>query len=338
MGIIRPQVVKVNWAKCNHFWYRQRGYDQPAIGNILLVDVDDLPPGSGRRVDVECDYCGKRYKKVYQTICYGKHDGAETNEKIACSQCRKYKVRELMIEVHGVEAPMQIPAVRAKSVITCRKRYGVDHPMKVPKIVNSLVKKLRNKTPEQKQATIDKRENTNMKKYGTTYAMLLPKNRKRMHIALYKQGKAPSSAQQRALCSLLNGKLNYPVSNLFLDIAWPEHMVYMEYDGSGHEYRVTRGECTHEQFVLRELKRDKFLTKRGWRRIRVVSAADLLPDVNWLAKVVDQFVANANVTWLSLTIHDNMVVADSNLSSFKWSALVQTTTIKQMKKQEAANG
>lgn len=384
MGIIRPQFFEINWSYCDKAWYVSRGYGPPELGKKFTVSVDDLPLGSGKKVDVECDYCGKRFKRVYQTLFDGRHTNVAASKKIACANCQKSKSREIVQQVYGVNHPMQLPStiekikqlnrekygvdwaiknknvkekvrktcferygvnapmqsaeIKEKSKQTSRKHYGVDHPMKSKDVVNKLFTKLQNRTSEQKKTTIKKREATNIKKYGVPYAMLLPKNRERMHVALYEQGKAPSSTQQRVLCSVLNGKLNYPVSNLFLDIAWPECMVYMEYDGSGHEYRVTRGECTHEQFVLHELKRDKFLAKCGWRRIRMVAVTDLLPDVDWLVDIVDKFIANSNATWLLLTVSNNMVVADSNLSLFKWSALVSTTTVKQMKKQEATNG
>ena len=47
-------------------------------------------------------------------------------------------------------------------------------------------------------------------------------------------GTVVASYQQRYLHRLLGGEMNYSIDWSFLDIAYPERKVYIEYDGSGH--------------------------------------------------------------------------------------------------------
>jgi len=73
-------------------------------------------------------------------------------------------------------------------------------------------------------------------------------SKKKLNWVLYKNKTGVSSYPQRYICNLLNGELNYPIGNLSLDIALLDNKIYIEYDGSGHDLRVVRGQLTEKEF------------------------------------------------------------------------------------------
>ena len=89
MGLIVPQTVRIrtNGMTCKH--YREKGYEFEKCGDIIEVDVFDLPKGSGTKVKIICDICGKEAE-----ICYGDVIKCnKENELITCgsNSCKNKK-------------------------------------------------------------------------------------------------------------------------------------------------------------------------------------------------------------------------------------------------------
>ena len=59
MGLILPQTVKVRTNAIMCKYYREKGYKFEKCGDIIEVNVLDLPKGSHKMVKVVCDICGK---------------------------------------------------------------------------------------------------------------------------------------------------------------------------------------------------------------------------------------------------------------------------------------
>ena len=111
--------------------------------------------------------------------------------------------------------------------------------------------------------------------------------RSRTIIGRYANGNAPSSTQQVWLHKVLGGELNYPVGQLSLDIAFPDSMLYVEYDGSGHDLTVRMGTMTEEEFHQKQLRRDSVLKTLGWKCIRIISTLDYLPSTQTVISMFD---------------------------------------------------
>ena len=118
---------------------------------------------------------------------------------------------------------------------------------------------------------------TNNLKYGTDWVLQNKEIREKINKTLVKNGTLPSSRQQRYLCNLLNGHLNYYTGRSFLDIAYPDQKIYIEYNGGGHNLAVKMGEMTEDEFRKHELKRYFSLKKQGWKSIVFTSRKDRLP-------------------------------------------------------------
>ena len=83
MGIITKEVeLKFNFLKHNvRKYYTDLGYVKNEDG-MIKVKTEDLTSGSGQKIEVKCDECGKRYFIQYN--CYIKYNH---NGKIYCQNC-----------------------------------------------------------------------------------------------------------------------------------------------------------------------------------------------------------------------------------------------------------
>jgi hypothetical protein len=134
---------------------------------------------------------------------------------------------------------------------------------------------------------------------------------------LFENGSAPVSCQQKYIQSSIGGILNYPVHTLSLDVAFPEQKIYLEFDGSGHDLNVKRGEKSREDFEKYEKARWYALNRRGWKEIRVVSKKDYLPTKHKVKEIYEYAVdfLNSGSSWICFDI-DNLLVNSSSMSEF----------------------
>ena len=115
--------------------------------------------------------------------------------------------------------------------------------------------------------------------------------------------------QQIYLCNLLKGKLNYPVSRCSVDIGFPNENIYIEYDGGGHDLSVKFNILTEKDFDIKELKRYFLLKSKGWKKIRIISIEDYLPQDEVILQMV-QFAKeylNEGHSWITFDINNNII-------------------------------
>ena len=130
-------------------------------------------------------------------------------------------------------------------------------------------------------------KDTNLKNNGVEYPMQNPEIKERNRQSLYKNGTARCSRQQKYIHNLIGGKLNYPFKGSSLDVAFPDEMIYLEYDGSGHRMSVTLGTFTEKEFIKRERNRTYGLLRSGWKEIRIISEKDdLIPSDQKLLEIL----------------------------------------------------
>lgn len=219
----------------------------------------------------------------------------------------KQKIINTNLSRYGVKNPSMSQIIRQKAKDTCLKKYGVDNYMDTQECKDKLAKTNLEKygcinpfqneevKERQKQTCIErygcenvfqnedikeKIKKTMLNKYGVEYLMQ-DENYKNMVIrkglkTKYKHGTVTCSKQQEYIWKLIGGKLNYPIDKLSLDIAFPEEMIYIEYNGSGHDIDVKYGRLTERQFKYQEIKRYKFLKALGWKQIQIDSSKDYL--------------------------------------------------------------
>lgn len=64
--LVLPQTITIKWHNTTKKHYESKGYKFTGVGEEFIINVLDLPNGSGTRVKFKCDNCGKMYEKAYQ--------------------------------------------------------------------------------------------------------------------------------------------------------------------------------------------------------------------------------------------------------------------------------
>jgi very-short-patch-repair endonuclease len=126
----------------------------------------------------------------------------------------------------------------------------------------------------------------------------------------------PTSLQQNFIHNIIGGKLNFPVGNYILDIAFPEEKIYVEYDGSGHNLSVKFGTINQEDFDKKSVKRNYFFYRRGWKQIRIISSKDKLPNKEKIIQLLNdaQSLINEGKKYIIFNI-DNTTIEYQNYTS-----------------------
>ena len=157
MGLIVPQTVKVRIGSINYQYYKEKGYTFKKRGDIIEVNVLDLPKGSSQMVKVICDVCGKEIETQYRFIVKNNKE----NKLIICgsNSCRnkkyedtctkkygkgiinafqaeevKEKIKQTNLEHHGCENVMQNKEIQDKIKNTNLERYGCENAMQCKEI------------------------------------------------------------------------------------------------------------------------------------------------------------------------------------------------------------
>lgn len=216
----------------------------------------------------------------------------------------KDKLKETMIDRYNVENPMSVDEFKDKMFKTNIDRYGNKCTLRnneiKQKMINNNLEKYGVKFYSQSEEWIKTVKENNTNKYGVEWIMQTDewKNKiKKICIekygvdniskdidikikkseTFYKNGTVSTSKQQLYLCKLLNGILNYSDNTPSLDIAFPKEKIYIEYNGSGHDLCVKRGNMSQQEFNNRERARYHYMKKLGWKAIFIQSIYDYLP-------------------------------------------------------------
>lgn len=198
----------------------------------------------------------------------------------------KKKIRENNMEKYGVEYYSQTQGCRlavsnkwksfsdekrlsitSKTKKTTLQRYGVDSYTKTDEY-------------------IEKTKKTNRERYGVDFSLQSKEVRDKAYQTFVKNGSMPCSIQQKHLHNVLGGELNYFNNRCFLDIAFPAEMIYIEYDGGGHDLDVKLGKLSKEEFERKEMKRYFALKNEGWKSIKIKSGSDMLPTDEELSRLI----------------------------------------------------
>jgi len=176
-------------------------------------------------------------------------------KNVWASEYGKKKIKQTNLEKRGVEQVMQDPEVQAKIAETNMKKWGVENVFAAEPIKEKI--KL-----------------TNLDRYGVEHPLQNEKLRNKAHQTFIEQSHGTgvfTSQQQEFIWLQIGGKLNYKVIKKAQDISFPEEMIYVEYDGGGHEkYCIKFKNMTHEEFLQYEYDREQFFFNLGWKIIRVI--------------------------------------------------------------------
>jgi len=267
--LILPQMVETTWNNTQAKWFIEKGYPKLKQGTKFMVNVLDLKENSNVKIMFTCDYCGKEFLQAI----FNSNKHKEYVDDDCCKECKNIKIAKIIQLKYGVSNVNKLQWVKDSKMQTYIVNYGVDNPMKNKEIQ-------------------DKAKQTNNILYGGNSPSHNKEVRAKQIQTLYKNGTQKTSSQQIYLKNLLCGELNYPINKFSLDIAFPEKMIYIEYDGGGHNLGVKLGSLTQLEFNNKEIRRYCVLKSQGWKQIKIISPKDYLPSDNVL---IDEY--NKALEW-----------------------------------------
>lgn len=239
-----------------------------ACGRLKISDVCEIKYGN--KYPVQLDFVKEKMKKT-SIERYGV-DHPRKNKEI------DDKIKNTMIERYGAAGPTHDKSVREKIKKSLMDKYGYDHPSRVPEIAerrkNTFIEKYGVDNPFKAIDFKEKSIRTCREKYGTDWAMQSKIVQAKVRDSMFSNGTAPISEGQRKLRDIIGGILNYPIGHCSVDILWFDGII-VEYDGSGHDMRVTMHQMTTEEFEKKEHEREFFLVYDcGLKIIRIINPKD----------------------------------------------------------------
>lgn len=237
-------------------WYESKGYEIPRYwsqkhkkmlvkrGTKMVVDVKDLTIGSHVRVDVICDYCGEVKNVSYKD--YLKNHDSDLGD--CCTKCRHIKYKDTMIKKYGFSNSAQVPEIVEKIKVTNRNKYGCDWQM-------------------QSEEIRTKSRKTMMERYGVEHALQAEEFLSKSMKTRCDNHNNPTSKPQLALSYILldmygNCELERPCGRCSLDcvVVINDVLIDVEYDG-----------WYYHQDKIRDIRRDNFVKKQGYKIFRIKS-------------------------------------------------------------------
>ena len=173
MGLILPQTVKVRTSSIMCKYYREKGYEFEKCGDIIEVNVLDLPKASNVKVKVVCDICGCESEVLYYYV----NENISNGTLITCgsNSCKHKKSEDTCIKKYGVKNVAQSQEVQNKIKDTNLKRYGYESAMQNKEIQNKReetnLERYGYKCPLQSQEIQNKSKATNLERYGYKYPL-----------------------------------------------------------------------------------------------------------------------------------------------------------------------
>lgn len=137
--MIKIDKLEITTTNKNIGYYNNLGYNVKS-GDIIIIDVKNLPKTSKHKIDVTCDLCNEDYK-----ISYFSYLRNIKNDIYHCRKCSGIRCKETNLERYGVDHPLKLDKFKEKSKKTNLERYGVEYS-----IQNKNVRKKSRKTINEK--------------------------------------------------------------------------------------------------------------------------------------------------------------------------------------------
>ena len=304
--LVPNQLIEVKVRQNHVEHYRNFGYNVQS-GDTIFVPPEHLTFGSKKVVKVICDKCGKDISKQYRLYLQ-----CHTNDLDVCCQCKFVKSKQTNLQKYGVECPAQNAEVKNKARQTCQERYGGDGAMSSKDVQlkaqktnierygvpyrmqrddelmhfrQTFLDKYGVENPSQLEEVKDKKKQTCLEHFGVETSLQSPEVRAKIQATMYANGTIATSSQQIQLYNIIkakypNAELNYPFSTCALDIfiCVNNIPIDIEYD------------CWYfHQDTAKDVKRDKFLQKHGFKTLRIRSAYQM-PIEQELFETIDYLV------------------------------------------------
>jgi hypothetical protein len=127
MILTREIIIRIN--ESNISYYEEFGYDDIAIGEVLVIPIELLSYGSRYKIDCKCDGCEIVKEVIFKNyVKYGNKWG-----EYYCRKCSEKKRKNTLMKNHGVEYPIQNKDIKEKRINTLIDKFGPDYATKIKK-------------------------------------------------------------------------------------------------------------------------------------------------------------------------------------------------------------
>ncbi|MBD8839491.1 hypothetical protein IFU39_16890 [Paenibacillus sp. CFBP 13594] len=217
--------------------------------------------------------------------------------------------------------------VQEKSTQDIAEMFNKDKTMINKLLRNKGIEIRKNNSPITIKRRMEKAFATNLRRYGTKYASQYPAIKEKIAFTCFRNNSAPTSSQQKYLHSFLGGELNYPISHLNLDIAFPNENIYIEGDFSGHWISIDLNHITEKEFHNKEIKRYYFLKSMGWKSIKIISRKDYLPSPEKLNEmmILARKYFESGRGWIEYDIDNHVYRTSLEIEDYDYSKLVRVS-------------
>jgi very-short-patch-repair endonuclease len=149
-------------------YYKSLGYE--VHKDEIEIKIEHISKGSRLDVDVSCDFCNKevniQIKEYFRNISNG-------SKYACCMKCGSLKAKETSIKKYGVDHPMMLKEIQESVKKTNIEKYGVDSPRKLESVKEKAkqtnLKKYGVENPFGSKQIKEKIKQTNLEKYGVEY-------------------------------------------------------------------------------------------------------------------------------------------------------------------------
>jgi hypothetical protein len=104
---IENQKIRIKINNFNKKHLQSIGYHIETLKYIEIY-VKELSRGSGLKINVVCNFCGKVFKKSYRRYL-------ETRENLCCNECKEIKMMETSLKKYGNICSLRNEKILAKS-------------------------------------------------------------------------------------------------------------------------------------------------------------------------------------------------------------------------------
>lgn len=254
-------------------------------------------------------------EKIHETL-RNKY-GVETN--ISQSKVIQETITKNNLEKYGVKSASMLQATKDKVKATNLKKFGAEYPIQSDVYREYITSKhLKEYGWEFPFSSFDIRQKASdslMINYGVESPFCSDIIKDKANQSKYQNGSQACSKQQFHLSTVLHGVINYPFLRYFIDIAFPEEKIAIEYNGGGHDLSVKLGNITKSKFIQNETFRKKQLYKNEWKLITYISPKNKLlnDDESILTYKYALQVLNSGRHWVEIDIDNKKIITSQNI-------------------------
>lgn len=181
--MILTEKLTIKWSPASKNHFEKIGYKFTKFGDEIVVNCEELPQNSHKKVKVKCDQCGKEKEIEYRY--YINNITINGNNSYLCPKCmanredmlkEKTKKAQLTnLQRYRAKNPGEIKEFQEKMKKTCLEKYGQEYYIQSDegkqKIKNTMLEKYGVEKPLEVPEFLEKSKQTCQSHYGVDFSL-----------------------------------------------------------------------------------------------------------------------------------------------------------------------